>query len=370
VIRRGCLLAGALAASTGCLLYTNRINRGPEVTIDGPSMVFRGERPPFTAMPSDPDQDAGSLLVDWRAQKLEPGGACPPADGGLNVPPAPHVGLGATNTRFTLDGLTTPGRTCVWVTVHDDEGASAVAGRTLEVQNHTPEAKIEIVKADPGAGDTFALYRPVHLTAAKSIDLDDDHLNPLWHLTSPDGTMRIPEACPMPPGDVCVALERPGPYVFELEVSDPYGGVSRQTRTLTVAEDHPPCIETTMPDFRVGATPIYQKSTEPLRFELDVADDDGDPYPEAGDRATLVWEWRFDDDPAPSRQVHSYAVLDFRPGDLALHAGHQLTVRLTYQDRMPRDLSSCSATDPLCELPPALPMRHCYQRVGWKVQIY
>ena len=121
------------------------------------------------------------------------------------------------------------------------------------------------------------------------------------------------------------------------------------TKTLTVAPDRPPCIATTMPDFRVGS--FYQKSGEPLRFELDAIDDDGDPFPPTTAQAEIIWEWRYEGDKDWSRQILSYGALDFPTSDLMAHATHSLQVRLTYVDRVKnRDMSKCTETS--CELTP------------------
>jgi hypothetical protein len=217
-------------------------------------------------------------------------------------------------------------------------------------------------------GDLFELYGAVQLTGASSTDADGDVVTIVgWSLTSPDLTTRIPDACPSAKDDACFLLDRPGPHVLELVVRDSRGGEGRDKLTLMVADDRPPCIETTMPDFRIGTIP--QQASAPLHFELDVASDDGDPYPAAGERAQLIWEWRFDGDPLWRRnRVSPYAPLDFLPSALAAHAGGSLSVRLSYLDRVLRDLSRC--TEANCELGAMVTDAHCYQRVSWTVQIF
>jgi hypothetical protein len=327
--------------------------------------MFRRQGAVFEALVTDEDQAAGSVVLEWRMQPIEPGAACPPADGGLEVPPLQVAMTG----RFDLAGPAAPGLSCVWVVARDDRGSRAWAGRTVEVKNRDPVAVIEVLQPRPGAPGTYPLYATARLTS-KSEDEDQDALEPRWQVTTPDGKTSMPAPCPMAPDEVCVPLDRPGPYRFDLAVSDPYSGTARQQQTLMVAEDHPPCIATTMPDFRIGSGVIPQKSSEPLRFELDVVDDDGDPFPSAGDRAPmLAWEWRFDEEQTVHRQPYAFPALEFAPGVLQPHAGHKLLVSLTYQDRVARDLSRCTESETLCELPPLDPARHCYQRVGWTVQI-
>jgi hypothetical protein len=364
VIRSGCLLFGALAASTaGCLLYTAPVNTPPVVTMSGPTMVFRGDTATFDAVASDEHQ--ASLLLEWRTQAIERGAACPPGAGGLEVPPVQV----SPSSRFNFQGPPAPGVVCVWVVARDDRNAPAWDGGAIEVKNRPPEAVIEVLRPTAAAPGSYPLYAAARLTS-KSRDDDHDPLTSVWQLTTPDGKTSTPPGCPMATDDACVELDRPGPYRFELAVRDPFGAEARQEQTLMVAEDHPPCIATTMPDFRIGAGVIPQKSSESLRFELDVVDDDGDPFPPADNRTpTLAWEWRFDDEQTVHRQPYAFPALEFAASVLSPHAGHKLRVSLTYQDRVSRDLSRCSDSEPLCELPPVDPARHCYQRVGWTVQI-
>jgi hypothetical protein len=343
------------------------VNTPPVVTMSGPSTMFRRGQAAFDATASDDDQDPGSLRLEWRTQRMEEGATCPPGDGGLTVDPVQV----STSARFVFTGPAIPGLTCVWVLARDDRQAPAWDGHAVEVKNRAPEAAIDVRKPLPVTGGSYPLYATAQLSAGRSSDPDMDPFTSEWQLTAPDGTTSKPPACPMAPDDACVALDRPGLYRLDLTVSDPYGERAHQQQMLVVAEDHPPCIATTMPDFRIGSgvLPIPQKSSEPLRIELDVVDDDGDPFPPVADRLpSLAWQWHFDDEPTVHR-LRSGATLEFPPSFLAPHAGHKLLVSLTYQDRVPRDLSHCPDNEPLCEVPPGDPGAHCYQRVGWTVQI-
>jgi hypothetical protein len=365
VTRSGCRLLAAAAASTavaGCLLYTDQVNHPPTIVdLSGPVRVNRGDSAPFDATADDEDQTADSLILEWRAQP----GACPPLGAAPDAIPPAMAGPAATNRSYVLKNVTDA--TCVWVVARDDRGAVAWKGKVVEA-NHPPEAVIDVVTGKMVAGDAFELYSTVQLTGTRSTDADNDVVTIIgWSLTSPDLVTRPPEACPSAKDDACVLLDRPGAYVLELAVRDSQGGEGRAKRTLMVADDRPPCVETTMPDFRIGTIP--HQSSQPLHFELSVASDDGDPYPGAADRAMLIWEWRFDGDPAWLRQkVIPYAGLDFPPSALAAHAGRSLAVRLSYLDRVMRDLSRC--TEASCELGPTVADAHCYQRVGWTVQIF
>jgi hypothetical protein len=369
VIGRGCLLLGALAATTGagCLLYTGRINHPPTVTVSGPDRADRGAAPVFAADAGDEDQGTDSLSVEWRWRTQDPAEACPPADGGLAVPAA-QAGPGAGGRSFTLHDTAQPGSTCVWAVVRDEDGATAWAGRTVQIEDLPPRAAIDVVSARMAPDGNFELYAPVHLSAARSVDPENDALSVEWALTA-NGQTGKPDPCPMVPDDVCVTLDRPGTYLFSVTVSDRFGRNARDERTLMVGQDRPPCIQTTMPDFRVSTFP--QKVSDSLHFELDVVDDDGEPYPAAADRAAMVWEWRFDDsaDPGWTRRVHYLLpTLDFKPGDFIGHVGHQLLVRLTYQDRVVRDLSGCVMKGSGCTV--VEPSRACYQQVSWAAQIF
>jgi hypothetical protein len=360
VTRSGCLLLAALAGSTGCLLFTDDINHLPTVELSGPDMVSRGDSARFDALAADEDQGEDSLTLEWRSRPAP----CPPSGTGMEVEPA-MAGPVPANRTYVLQNVTDP--TCVWVVARDERGAQASKAKVV-APNHLPQAVIDVVKGKM-AGDAFELYGVVQLTGTHSTDEDRDVVTVAgWSMTTPDGKTRTPDVCPSAKDDVCVSLDRPGPTTFELTVRDSRGGQGQGKRTLMVAEDRPPCIETTMPDFRIGTFP--HQSNAPLRFELNVASDDGDPYPAAAELAKLTWEWRFEGDPDWSRQTMAfqYSVLDFPPKDLALHAGRPLTVRFTYQDRVMRDLSRCAEGS--CELVPPAAGAHCYQRVSWTAVIF
>jgi hypothetical protein len=363
VTRSGCRLLAAAAASTaaaGCLLYTDHVNHRPTVDLVGPERVNRGDSASFIATPADEDQSAGSLTLEWRSRP----GACPPPGTGLEIMSA-MAGPAAANLTYVLADVTDA--TCVWVVARDERGAVAWKGKVVQA-NHLPQAVIDVVMGKIVAGETFELYSTVQLSGSHSTDADNDTVTVAgWSLTSPDLAIRTPEACPSAKDDACILLDRPGAHVVELAVRDSQGGQGRDKRTLMVADDRAPCIETTMPDFRIGTIP--HESSAPLHFELNAVSDDGDPYPAAADRAVLIWEWRFEGDPIWLRQrVMPHATLDFLPLELAAHAGRSLAVRLSYLDRVMRDLSRCEEAS--CELGPAVAGAHCFQRVGWTFQIF
>jgi hypothetical protein len=356
-MRRG-LLCGALAAlaSGGCLLYTDRINHPPSVDLGGPEAVDRGAAAVFTVRVSDQDQDADSLVIEWRNRQ----GACPLPGAGLEVPVV-HHGTGSEGRRYILDGVTRA--TCVFVVVRDAEGATTWQGRMVDLTSHDPSVTVKVVKGRVVDVDTFELYSTAELTA--EVKADGDAPTSTWILTTPDGKSRPPDPCPEASDDVCVSLDQPGTYQLAVVVRDGERE-GRAEKKLTVPADRPPCVETTMPDFHLDMFP--HPASDPLRFELDVASDDGDPYPEAAERALVIWEWRFEGDPGFSRQANSYPVLSFPPSELAAHVERQLSVRLTYQDRVSRPLDHCA--EARCELVPPVADHHCYQRVGWTVNLY
>jgi hypothetical protein len=359
VTRRGYLLLGALTASPGCLLYTDAINHPPVVvTLMGPEKVNRGGSAVFDASVEDPDQAADSLLVEWRSQppaKTEP--PCPASGGKLEA-----QGPAAEHRRLTLK-VDAP--LCVSVVVTDERGAPASSVRLVKVENQDPIAAIDVAKARMAPGGLFELYSAIQLTGSKSTDPENDPLTFTWTVMTPDGKSRPAASCPQLKDDACESLALPGRYTFTLQVRDELGGIKELSRPVEVGEDRPPCIETTTPDFRLPSVP--QPSSMPLRFEVGFVDDDGEPYPEAADRSRMVWEWRFDAMMPFSRQVGpmSQPALEFQSSDLAAHAGRTLSVRLTYQDRVMRDLSKCAGDR--CEVQPDT---RCYQRVSWTVPIF
>jgi hypothetical protein len=291
-------LAVALGLS-GCLLFTDPINKAPSVTIISPSKVTRGMPADFTAKVTDDKDGLANMTVQWCG--FEPGDkgcdGITSANWDKCKSDSPPPGSG-TSYEFKTDSLAA---VCLCVRATDHNGASGLACHLIEPENSTPEADIRDV-----SGASSAQPRPlcsqIHLSAENSrYPLGDkDKIEFNWTLqysgTDSAGTATQLGACDNVSTKVeqhrCFYAAAPGTYTVKLAITDiaDAGGAAVTVSSLPatfeipVNVDAPPCLQRTDPDVyaqRILLTRItdlggtYQSRTLKV---LSVADD-CEPYP-------------------------------------------------------------------------------------------
>jgi hypothetical protein len=369
VVRRLGFLPGfvLIAASTGCLLYTDPINVPPTVQIASVSDIARGAIAAFTATAQD---DQGSLTFRWGVVS----GPCPDANA---IPAGASWGDSRSDTTYSTV-LEASGDYCVYVEVTDQQGAKGYATRTVHVADRAPSASIGVMTSVSSTANLAAsvpLYTQLHFVA-QGADPDPGDLATLkysWSLTPPcvPPPSQADCSCPGAPNDACVWLTSPGPASATLTVTDGEGLTGTQTLSFTVAPDAPPCIIDTDPPSSLQGK--IQPPDQPLSLVVRQVADDGDPYPApAGStsKASFVWSSRVGTAP-----FARFVNVDLPQLDIPVVAlpgiGQQLQVRVEVHDRVDRntDFMACYAAQPqplVCEMPAG---SGCAGWVTWTVTI-
>jgi hypothetical protein len=362
VAKFGCLAFTFLVASgaSGCLLYTDPINRPPVVKLTGDSRVTWGMgRARYHAEAHDPDQSAASLTFEWRRQL----GACPNPDAPLMGPP-----LASSGPDLDLDGTFTE-PFCVGVVVRDSDKAFASATLPTQVMHEGSTADIDLVLPRPASDEHYPLFSAVRLSGAGSMDPEHGKLTFRWTLTRNTTTLTVVPCPQAPDTDICFTADQPGDYVATLTVEDTRGGKAMKERKLVVDPDAPPCIRRAEPE--IGLARIVRDPEEETRFQVFSVEDDGDPFPPREGQTssfafTATW-WMEGEDPTnpsgrrPADQAQNPLVKfepkHFRNGDTAY-------VRIQVTDRVNRNFSTCAADKRDCAIgkDPT-----CFQWVTWKV---
>ncbi len=362
------------ASAAGCLLYTNPINMAPELSkVTGPDRLVRGQAATFKVTPTDPDQDAATLALQWR----KAAGACP-----MTIEEAGRRGsAGSVKPEYdvTPDSLDP---FCVWVVVTDEHGAQAFASRVAQAANQRPVAKLQVVATapsgsalKPAATGPYELYSKFRVSAAGSDDsdaADKGKLAPRFTNAGPAGPIKT-ERCPelQDARDICFAADVPGTYRVELVVGDGIDDSEPKVETLVVNPDRPPCIEmgSIMPRL-LGEGGLRRGYDEAVVFEVGRVTDDGDPFA-GGLGQNFTWYYRegratqapFNRVPGLRDYRWTVRANYFRPGTT-------VQVRVEYRDRVDRNdrLAACGATDAaLCKVDSQL---DCAQAVTWTVEYY
>jgi hypothetical protein len=226
-------------------------------------------------------------------------------------------------------------------------------------------AQIKVEDSQPAGAGPYDLYSTVRLSGAESNDPEGAPLTLAWSLQTGSTTV-TPPRCP-DSEDVCVRLDHPGSYAVTLTAADDAGGVGRTALTFMAAEDRPPCIARTSPEVLMGRLVHDVARDGPLVVSLISVDDDGDPFPVRSgmETASISWRWDFQSELvryplAPGADVAA----PFRVESLQPYRGHDLIVRLNYEDRVKR--AACPDGEPFCA---AVPGSGCYQRVTWTISV-
>ncbi len=265
----------------------------------------------------------------------------------------------------------TTGTFTVSVRVYDEAGLeSEQEERTVVVSDRPPRAEIQ-VETQPKDTGHFVVGQAIWLSGLASSDPDTgDVLSYFWEdAVRPPGSTASefvlqPSSLDRRPTDdpteavLCLMVpDYPGSYEIKLTVSD---GTEEDTATkhLEVDEDEPPCIVATNPD--AAAEALLLDSGSPARFQVLEVRDDLDPYP-PGNELHFSWSIQYEDGPFVPVRGYDAPFLDLDPPGSV--PGTRLKVRLTVQDRVPRDLDACDPEARTCML-----LANCAQWVTWAIE--
>lgn len=121
-----CALGGLVLGGTGgCLLFTDTFNQSPQVGIDGPDEVYRGQPSEFTATVVD-EGESSSHGFDWGVSEVCPTSLADAAE-------KRRLGTFLSGTRTLKLGARETGG-CVFVIVTDAAGAQTFAVNNLAVK--------------------------------------------------------------------------------------------------------------------------------------------------------------------------------------------------------------------------------------------
>jgi len=340
-----------------CLFDNGPINTPPAVQIAGLDQpLHRGETATFTATVNDSDQGADTLDIAWFMAT-----DCETALAGA---PVNCTSQRKDQCSYKPSDL---GWICVAVRVTDRYGASATASRSFAIENRPPTAVIERTSPASTAA-TLPLSSALTFSAAKSTDLDPgetDTLTFTWVVTQPDGSSLSVNTCPAPdaPKLCSFTATMSGSYTVRLTAVDANQKASVPVSlSVTIDQDQPPCITTTEP--QTSQTIAF--ADQATSFKVDTVADDLDPYPGSNSSGTFTWLYRIGTTGGFDRLVIPYSTyrLDVGTDFLAPAVGGVIQIRVEYQDRKNRDLSSCKPDDLRCELVPG-----CAQWVTWTVSV-
>jgi hypothetical protein len=356
----GLVLLLLVGATPGCLLYTDRINHSPEVSVSWPAHVYARMSVLVPATATDPDGEAVSL--SWSRVDRP----CPQASASdwSNAGSAP-------GRSYQLE---VPDRRpfCVKVVARDEAGAEAVVLLDGAPEDRAPDVRIGTAAL---AGSLYSLWSEVTLSASGSVDQDGDALAFSWDVRDAAGTAVATRKCgpgAQPDVATCFTADHSGTFRALVTGSEGEGGLSGQAElSFTVAEDQPPCLVTTVPSLDTAEL-VMAVTDSPRRFEVRQVRDDGDPWP-PGPHGQSEFRWYIGREhgewtrqlgfEGPSFEVSAARFPDARPGNVyrvrveARDAAHDNPAGL-------RDLDDCDDTRRICERPAG-----CSRLAWWSVRL-
>jgi hypothetical protein len=153
-----CAFSTLVIGSGGCLLFTDDFNKAPQVKIDGPPALFRGEARRFAAVVQD--DDVASQL-EWGVVE----GGCPMTLADADTARRKGGSTG-DQTTFDLPKITKAGPSCVYVIVTDRSRARNFAALKIDVKDRP----LVIHKPSPIVRNQTADFSAAFLTDAGGSD--------------------------------------------------------------------------------------------------------------------------------------------------------------------------------------------------------
>lgn len=373
----------ALALVSGCLI-AEPINQRPSLDIErrDPSDVFRGDTVTLRAITVDPEEQ--HVHVQWRAY------LCTTALLTLEAcDQAPFYTGTLEEATFTVpmkraDMDVPVEQILVLLEGQDSYGATAdpMQQLVITVNDHAPDVTMRkdsrygyvvdvplnvyasIGDVDDGKTDvelSWKVYTPMNQPAYDFEDLDvpDD-------VDHPERLQAGKRFTPKGVGDWDIELTATDAIARAcLAAGGTDCGVTVEHVTITVVPDHAPCLAQWAPIAPpVGATfPM----TAPTLFQVNVVQDDLDPYPGFPDDAVLdttKFTWSLLPPGGSSRQefgTTNHASLDpsnYAPGDI-------LELRVEIADRKALPIT-CAPASPTCSV---ISDNACLQRLTWRVEV-
>ena len=373
----------ALVLVSGCII-AEPINQRPSLSIrrtdDG--TAFRGDTVSFHAVTRDPELQY--VHVQWRAYLCTTAATYPEGcdkkpfytdireDAEFIVPmKRADEDVAVEQIMVFLEGQDAYGATAnpiqeqaVIVSNHEPDIAMRKDSRYGYVTNVPLNIYASIGDADDGKSDVelaWKVYSPMNQPAYdfEDITVPDD----------PDHPERVQVGKRFTPKGI-------GDWEIELSATDAIAraclaaggtdcGVTVEHLTITVVADHAPCLSQWSPIAPpVGATfPM----TNPTLFQVNVVQDDLDPYPGFPNDAVLdttKFKWSLLPPGASTRQAFgttNHASLDpnnYAPGDI-------LELRVEIADRNNTPIT-CADANPTCSV---ISDNACLQRLTWRVEV-
>ena len=358
---RAYLVFAAALGWSGCLLFTDPINKAPDVTITAPPAsdpVVRDERVDYTATVTDDKDSQGSMLVDWAEFTSPNQPSC------LWVTAALWASKATTSLAvdvpypFKAQSLDI---VCLCARATDHNGASGQACRRITPVNSTPVAQIVDV-AGYVSGQMRPLCSPqVHLSAEYSTFPTGDELQSgeqlqfNWSLqysgTDAAGkSVQLSTCAGIATGKSdqhrCFNAVGPGTetvnYTVTLSITDSVVSNGVTTKAISdppasfvipVNVDTPPCIQRTDPDVHAQRILLSRNadlggSYQSRTFRVLNAADDCEAFPLPAGSTNLptqfVWSvlntqaspnWSYQTNTSDSFTVSQASFPNARPGD-------------------------------------------------------
>lgn len=336
-----------VATLTPACFYTEVINVAPSAHIervDGlPAVLPNSTIRVSAGASSDPDGD--SLTYSWTAV------------GCAGCPATPGNGM---EFSYAIGGRHEA--VSILLLVVDEHGAASETRLTVQVANSPPSATI-IPQGESNDDGSFVLGRQLYFMAQGTDPDGDLALSYSFALHPPPAA--DPDRYSFEPGGglntYTLVPDVPGMWEVEVTVRDAFNGMTTVRQTVTVAQDRPPYIAATVPEWSPEAQIILLRSAGPRRFVVASVADDLDPFPGS---PNLHFRWWVKLPGAALAEVpgHDLAELTIDPADLA--PGDALEVRVEIADRLPRTLP-CAPAQAAC----SLTSDDRYQRLTWSAEV-
>jgi hypothetical protein len=311
------VLPAALGLS-GCLLFTDPVNKAPVVTFDQQlSSVYVGDSVDLTVHVADED-DPSALHVRWAEFPIEDNQGCEVITAAKwndsRYVMTPYQSVGAPYDFSPTE----PTVTCLCAQAVDHHGASGQGCLRITSEIPTPVASITDFggKAIPAQAPKCARMQ---LSALTSRFVASDTIKFVWTLdyagTDPRGSQipltDCPGTAPSKPGAYrCFTAIAPGVYTIGLYITDtpPAGTAASASSDKTsetvqtvvrIGEDAPACIQQASPDpsarlILLGRGTGPDGTYEARTFSVTSVGDDCEPYPprtDAGVAQQLAFIW-------------------------------------------------------------------------------